>query len=111
MTKHSKHSHHRSSRKSSPAPTIVADVPPWSETRQEPDVQWVPITPIEVPLKTVNVPIYNSCEDPTPQWAANVIISHHGHNFLNHFKEDILMYIYGRNPQSNTVNAGGRHWQ
>lgn len=113
-------------------------VPPWSWTNWEPDTQWCPVVPIRPPLKVVNTPFYTSSEDPAPEWAPNVIIRppicsyptgydryrkhskrhKHGHNqfggcaFLrSHWKDDVPMYVYGRNPFSDTVNSGGSHFQ
>lgn len=107
-------------------------IPPWSETRVEPDTQWCPIVPIRSPLKTVKVPFYTSSEDPAPEWAANIIIKpacschvrhgKHSHKcgrnvwggceFLrSHWHDDILRHVYGRNPFSDTVNSGGCHFQ
>jgi hypothetical protein len=109
-------------------------VPPWSDTTWEPDAQWCPVISIQKPLKVVQVPFYTSTEQPTPEWAPNVIISapvtyhrshhshHHNHHpthntyggcsFLrSHWKDDIPMYVYGTNPFSDTVNSGGSHFQ
>jgi hypothetical protein len=106
MTKHHHHSR----------PTPVEDLPPWSETREEPDAQWVPVTPCVTPLKVVQVPFYTSSEDPAPEWVTNVLLwshrrHHHHHRFLHHRKDDVPRYVYGRNPYTDTVKTGGSHYQ
>lgn len=122
----------------SPAPKCKCEpVPPWSETNWEPDTQWCPMIPIRKPLKVVQTPFYTSSEDPAPEWAPNIIIrppvcvypvkldKHHKHHdkkrsynpyggceFLrSHWRDDVPMYVYGRNPFSDTVNSGGSHFQ
>jgi len=86
----------------------------WSETNWQPDAQWCPIIPIVRPLKTVKAPFYTSSEDPTPQWAPNIIIkAREGCSFLRTkcWQDNIRRHIYGTNPFSDTVNSGGIHFQ
>ena len=134
MSKHHDHHDHHDHR--CYGRRIIEPVPPWSDTHQEPDAQWTPVIPVNRPLRFVDVPFYCSSEDPAPEWAPNVPIRpfwstdlpmghrhhhhdhdhddhhHHHENFLrSHWKDDVLGYIYGRNPFSNTVNAGGYHFQ
>ena len=106
----------------------VEPVPPLSSTDWEPDTQWTPVIPVQTPVKVVQVPFYNSEEDPAPEWAPNVIIkagcnqsmNHRsrggrhskrqalcgdncwgGCSFLrSHWVDDIDGYIYGTNPFS-----------
>ena len=132
-------------------PTIACDcMPPWSETRETPDAQWCPITPIITPPQKVDTPLYVSSEDPAPQWVPNVLLNmacpkydehkkdtkEHKKELKHHMKEikhrmkdqektlkkghllrscrhhdNIIGYVYGTNPFSNTVNAGGNHFQ
>lgn len=124
--------HHNKKRKAIPFPLPVPasdgnTLPPLSETRVPPDTQWSPIIPIQTPLKTVQAPFNTSSAEPDPQWASNVIIapsvwckskSKHGRNvwggcpFLrSHWKDDVPMYVYGKNPFSDTVSSGGSHFQ
>jgi hypothetical protein len=155
-------------------------VPPWSEIRVEPDTQWCPEITTNGPIQKINVPFYNSSEDPAPQWVGIPIccrkierqkeVHEHKHKHkhakkyeckhakkyeckhakkyeckhakkyeckhgkkhgtkheckheclreLPHkhkcldakFKDDIIGYVYGHNPLSNTTNAGGYHFQ
>jgi hypothetical protein len=116
-------------------------IPPWSETREEPDAQWCPEIPVKGPIVPLNLPLYSSSEDPEPQYVPDVIIrpacdrrvskhqSHHNHGkqweklnkehnmyggcpFLrSHWQDNILLYVYGTNPFSDTVNSGGPHFQ
>ena len=114
-------------------------VPPWSETRWEPDTQWCPVVPIRPPLKKVRVPFYTSSEDPAPEWKPNVILQppvpacvasrdkkhkhghkpkkgvycgYYGNGFLrSHWTDNVIGYVYGRNPFSDTVKSGGFHFQ
>lgn len=126
MTKHHKHSRdhgHNHNRKHKYCLCECEPVPPWSETRWEPDAQWCPSSPVPPPLKVVREPFYTSSEDPPPQWAPNVPLApigdkhgshhhhHHHHKFLHDWKDDIERHVYGRNPYSNTVNSGGSHFQ
>ena len=120
MTRHHSHSH---THKSKCARSPVVDIPPWSETREEPDAQWVPVIPCITPLKVIRTPFYTSSEDPAPEWATNVVIkpavtTKHRHTawgvspFLRtHWKDNIPRYVYGTNPFSDTVNSGGSHYQ
>lgn len=114
-------------------------LPPWSETRLPPDAQWSPIVPIRAPLKTVRQPFNSSSDEPDVQWADNIIIrppvpgcphclvhqtktcnkgvncrfngSTNDNFFRKNWKEDIIGYIYTKNPYVDTVNAGGLHFQ
>lgn len=89
-------------------------LPPWSETRMEPDAQWCPTVPIRYPLNVVNVPFNSSSEEPDAQWADNIIIKSAKchHKFLKKSgKDTIERYVYGRNPFTDTVCSGGSHFQ
>ena len=104
--------HHHHHPKISPF-DIPTPPPPWSWTNQEPDTQWSPHFPIRPPLKVVRQPFYNSSEDPTPEWAPNLIIQsgHRARHFLLHRRDKIERYVYGQNPATNTISSYGSHWQ
>jgi len=133
MTRHSskRHSHHASVA-STPAMIPGEPMAPYSETRVQPDAQWLPVVPIRSPLRVVQTPLCTSSETPAPQWAANVIIKEsctcgvsrrripvaHARNcwggcgFLRtQWKDNVLRHVYGTNPFSDTVNSGGPHFQ
>lgn len=107
---HHHHHHHR---------IPEEPVPPFSWTSWEPDTQWEKVVPIRKPLKVVQYPFYDSLEDPTPEWAPNVILydghrhhHHHKRSFLRkHWTDNIKLHVYGTNPLSDTQNSGGAHFQ
>lgn len=116
MTRHSsrRHSSRRHSHRASvPAPTIIPGEPvvPYSETRVQPDAQWVPIVAIQSPLKVVQTPLYISSLTPAPQWAPNVNIGQRRGFLKTQFRDNIRRHVYGTNPFSDTVNSGGPHFQ
>lgn len=118
---HQKYSHNKCIHKCAIKPKCRCEpVPPWSDTNELPDAQWCPVIPIHKPLKIVQIPFYTSSEDPTPEWAPNVVIyppyhkrqHQYEHRFLKTcFHDTVPMYVYGTNPYSNTVNSSGSHFQ
>lgn len=98
-------------------PYCGVNVSPYSETRVTPDAQWRASIPICSCGKIIKQHFNYSSENPSPQWSPNIIIRSSNPNckyncpfLISCCKDNIPMYVMGKNPLTNTVNSGGSHF-